>query len=236
MAKFLNFIFKNKFDLKNHYKVLPDDQYVVKYLQEKFLYNCYIIIEYIIIYGENKNILIPFYSDNKIAKMQNYENRAEADAHVTMSNPLSEEIVAVRTPAIDGIAEVERGHIHGLAHLLAVGAEDLDNALDQGRSTNHLVQFVLTKGIGSTLVRQKPIIDHLLRGLISFGHWLGKGVLGLLRGGLFIFSRRLCRNVLGLLRRDGLLGEVILRFGSRDFLFFVGGVVAHLLDSEFGKM
>ena len=68
MVKFFNFIFKNKIDLKNHYKVLPDDQYVVKYHQEKFLYNCYIIIEYIIIYGENKNILIPFYSDNKIAK------------------------------------------------------------------------------------------------------------------------------------------------------------------------
>ena len=68
MTKLFNYIFKNKFNINNNYDILPDDQYVVKYHQEKYLYNCYIIIEYIIIYGEYKNILIPFYSDNKIAK------------------------------------------------------------------------------------------------------------------------------------------------------------------------
>ena len=68
MNKLFKYIFKNKFNIKNNYDILPDDQYVVKYHQEKYLYNCYIIIEYIIIYGEYKNILIPFYSDNKIAK------------------------------------------------------------------------------------------------------------------------------------------------------------------------
>ena len=68
MTKLFNYIFKNKFNINNNYDKLPDDQYVVKYHQEKYLYNRYIIIEYIIIYGEYKNILIPFYSDNKIAK------------------------------------------------------------------------------------------------------------------------------------------------------------------------
>ena len=68
MNKLFKYIFKKKFNINNNYDILPNDQYVVKYHQEKYLYNCYIIIEYIIIYGEYKNILIPFYSDNKIAK------------------------------------------------------------------------------------------------------------------------------------------------------------------------
>ena len=68
MTNIFNFFSKKIIDLKDHYQVLPDDQYVVKYHKEKYLYNCYIIIEYIIIYGECKNTLIPFYSDNKIAK------------------------------------------------------------------------------------------------------------------------------------------------------------------------
>ena len=86
-------------NIKKNYDILPDDQYVVKYHQEKYLYNCYIIIEYIIIYGEYKNILIPFYSDNKIAKMQNYENRAEADAHVARVLPNYPDAFVIDNPS-----------------------------------------------------------------------------------------------------------------------------------------